>query len=181
MHHIKGVGCPQCNNTFLYNFKELANTAHGGKYDYSLVNYKNNYTSIKIVCSVHGVFRQLPKNHLNRKNSCPHCQESRGEKEIANILSNKGIFFERQKTFEKCRNKYPLPFDFYLPEINMCIEYDGIQHFIANSFFGDEDGLSYTQRNDDIKTKFCLENNIGLIRIRYDEDVEDKMFELITI
>jgi len=46
------------------------------------------------------------------------------------------IEYIKQKRFEKCRNKLPLPFDFYLPNENICIEYDGIQHFKPIDYFG---------------------------------------------
>ena len=77
--------------------------------------------------------------------------------------------------FNDCRNKLPLPFDFYSPEYNTCIEYDGELHFISKEYFGGDENLKETQKRDEIKTFYCNENNIKLIRIKYDENVFEKM------
>lgn len=53
-------------------FIEEANIIHNFKYDYSLVNYKNSKTKIKIICSKHGIFEQTPGSHLNGR-GCPAC------------------------------------------------------------------------------------------------------------
>lgn len=54
------------------NFKDKAYSIHGNKYDYSLIDYKNNSTKIKIMCIKHGMFLQSPNNHLKGQN-CPKC------------------------------------------------------------------------------------------------------------
>lgn len=47
-------------NDFISNrFREI----HGNKYDYSLVEYVNNFTNVKIICKIHGEFLQAPANH----------------------------------------------------------------------------------------------------------------------
>ena len=56
-------------------FIDKAKLIHGDKYDYSLVEYKNNYTKVKIICPVHGVFEQTPKDHL-RGQGCKLCFNS---------------------------------------------------------------------------------------------------------
>ena len=66
-------------------------------------------------------------------------------------------------------------FDFYLPDYNLCIEYDGEQHFKPLKHFGGEKDLTERQENDKIKTNYCLENKISLLRIRYDEDIEQAL------
>lgn len=52
-------------------FIEDARKIHGNKYDYSLVNYVDIHTKVKILCKIHGLFEQLPNNHL--KSNCPSC------------------------------------------------------------------------------------------------------------
>ncbi|MCK9477771.1 MAG: hypothetical protein M0R46_17800 [Candidatus Muirbacterium halophilum] len=66
--HLRGIGCPSCSsckklntNTFIGKSKEI----HGNKYDYSLVEYKNSHTKVKIICDLHGIFEQKPYTHLN--------------------------------------------------------------------------------------------------------------------
>lgn len=68
-----------------------------------------------------------------------------------------------------------LYFDFYLPDFNFCIEYDGIQHFIVNKWFGGIKGFDELKIRDDIKTTFCKENDINLLRISYKENIEEKL------
>jgi very-short-patch-repair endonuclease len=96
---------------------------------------------------------------------------SRGEIIIQNYLMDHNIKYENQKKFKDCKNIFPLPFDFYLPDYNMCIEFDGEQHFkqIHNWRF------EQTLKNDIIKTNFCKNNNIDLLRIKYDENIIDRL------
>ena len=60
-----------------------------------------------------------------------------------------------------------LPFDFYLPNHNICIEYDGIQHTQCSDFFGGVESFKKIIKNDTIKNRFCYDNNITLIRINH--------------
>jgi very-short-patch-repair endonuclease len=62
-----------------------------------------------------------------------------------------------------------LKFDFYLPNYNLCIEYDGRQHFEPIDFFGGEKNFEIIKKRDKIKNEYCLNNNIHLIRIPYNE------------
>lgn len=76
-------------------------------------------------------------------------------------------------------------FDLFIPRYNLAIEYDGEQHYKpVNYGGGDEEAklhFEYTQRNDNIKNQYCLDNNITLIRIpfwkkdQYKEEI-DKIF-----
>lgn len=97
--HIHGRGCPKCAiNTIqaktsmgLNDFVKLANIVHGGKYDYSLVDYRNGHTKVKIICPVHGVFEQRPHGHL-QKRGCEDC-------------GNESKFnFQRQAYIDHCNN-----------------------------------------------------------------------------
>ena len=54
-------------------------------------------------------------------------------------------------------------FDFYLPDKNILIEYDGSQHFDKTSKFYSKDLI----QTDKIKNEYCSKNNIHLIRIPY--------------
>ena len=100
---------------------------------------------------------------------CPKCSESKGEKRITEILDKYNILYKRQKRFKDCKNKLPLPFDFYLPTYNTCIEYQGQQHYksINSAHYTDEETLKNTQYHDTIKKQYCEDNNIKLIIIPY--------------
>ena len=105
---------------------------------------------------------------LFRKYSCGCIQGSAGEQRIHHHLFNRNIKFEREKTFNNCLNpntNMHLRFDFYLPDYNCCIEYDGEQHFKESSMCGDS--LEDRQIRDQIKTQYCKDNGIKLIRIPY--------------
>lgn len=60
---------------------------------------------------------------------CPQRKSSRGEKFIATVLEEKNILYEREKTFEGLSYKLPLQFNFYIPSYNLCIEFNGSQHY----------------------------------------------------
>ena len=96
------------------------------------------------------------------------CSNSKGENIIKNILDDNKILYKEQKTFDdlKASSGVYFKFDFYLPEYNCCIEYDGIQHFEVWGW-QTEEGLKKTQERDKIKDKYCKDNNIKLVRIPY--------------
>ena len=74
-HITKKQGCSLCSKPSKLT-KELfinkANDVHEYKYDYSEVEYKNGHTKIRIICKDHGIFEQLPTNHLQGQ-KCPIC------------------------------------------------------------------------------------------------------------
>lgn len=111
--------------------------------------------------------------------SCGCNKESLGETKIKNILQNCKINFIQEYKFQNCKNIQPLPFDFYLPDYNTCIEYDGKQHFEEISFGQHSEGLEQRQYNDNIKNQYCIKHNIHLIRIPYwDYDVINQQYIL---
>lgn len=66
--HKNGSGCPLCSGNKKSNndnFIKKSIIKHNNKYDYSLINYKNNRTNVKIICPIHDIFEQTPENHLN--------------------------------------------------------------------------------------------------------------------
>jgi len=182
--HLIGKGCYRCGKKRTSNklkdtvseFIGKSKKVHGDKYDYSLVSYTNNVTKVIIVCPEHGKFVQTPKNH-KKGHGCNICGESKGEKQIKQHLRNEEVNFISQYRFNDCRNELPLPFDFYLPELNICIEYDGIQHYKPVKRFGGIAGHMQTLHNDNIKTNYCENMGIKLIRIKYDEDIDNKLIE----
>jgi len=175
--HIRGHGCKLCRDV-LVAFKRAKTTdqfildaknVHGDKYEYKFVNYVNSKIKVKIICKEHGEFPQSPYNHLNG-DGCPHCvTTSKGELKIKQLLDSREIEYVKEYRFEDCRDKYPLPFDFYIPQFNLCIEYDGKHHFKSIPYFGGDEHLKIVQHRDKIKTNYCRDNNIKLIRIPYTE------------
>lgn len=90
-----------------------------------------------------------------------HSNISRGNEKIKTLLQAANIPFELEKKFETCYDEKPMPFDFYVNG-KYLIEYDGIQHFEETIF-----DYEYTHRHDLMKSAWCKENNIPLIRIPY--------------
>jgi len=178
--HIQGKGCDFCGVISMANFSRKskeefitkAKIIHEDRYDYSLVQYINGRTKVKIICPKHGEFSQRPIDHIGLKNGCPNCKTSKSENKIRSFLENYNIKFTPQHTFNDCRGKKnKLPFDFYLPDYNTCIEYDGEQHFKIIPGWGHQK-LETIQYNDSIKSTYCQSNNINLIRIKFDMDIE---------
>jgi very-short-patch-repair endonuclease len=95
---------------------------------------------------------------------------SNGSKKIENFLINRNIKYTSEKKFHDCKRINFLYFDFYLPEHNICLEYDGIQHYTPIDRFGGKEGLRNQKIRDHIKDNYCEKNNIKLIRIPFWEE-----------
>jgi len=184
--HLSGKGCPKCgvveshikqsHDTVIFINK--SNDIHNFRYDYSDVNYINSHTRVKIICKEHGEFSQLPYLHV-KGIGCPICRSSKIELNVQNILIQKNIKYVKEKRFDQCRNILPLPFDFYLPDHNVCIECDGIQHYKPIEHFGGLDSFNKRVKLDEIKSKFCLNNGIKLVRVHYDNKDLDSLLSFL--
>lgn len=167
-NHLYHKKCSACaleeNRGTKEQFIEKARRIHGNKYDYSKIEYVNSNTPICIVCPEHGEFWQKPHNHLVGK-GCRKCRNSKGEEKITRVLESKSIKFIHD---ENCLDFLgELRPDFYLPDYNLIIEYDGEQHFKPIEIFGGVERFEKTQELDALKTQLCEEHNIKLIRISY--------------
>lgn len=181
-HHLRGSGCPKCGNDVISkkNFINQAKLIHGDFYDYSLVDFVNTKKRIKILCPTHGIFEQIPYHHYNGS-GCPICRESKGEREITKYLNENNIKFIRQYRFSDCKDKRSLPFDFYLPDYNTCIEFDGEQHFKSKTQWAGEAGLLDRQKKDFIKNEYCKQKGIKLIRLINIKEINNKKIDLFKI
>jgi len=169
--HLNGQGCPKCKINYKISrekFIEKAILVHNDKYDYSLVIYLNDSSKVNIVCKEHGIFKQSPNNHLAGA-GCKSCYESKGEKAIKKYLEYKGIKYISQHSFDGCKDKRKLYFDFFLPDYNLLIEYDGEQHYKSIKHYGGDIGFKKRQEYDKIKNIFAKNNNINLLRIKFNE------------
>ena len=171
-NHINGVGCNKCAyDEKKRNKSQLIcelNKIHIFKYNYHITNnYISTKDKIEVVCPEHGKFIQELGVHL-KGSGCTLCKtKSRGEIYIKKILENNKIKFIREKSFEKIESMKRLRFDFWLPELNTIIEYDGKHHFEPIEYFGGNKTFDKVKKNDKIKNLFCLDNNINLLRISY--------------
>ena len=178
--------CRQCK----YN-KHAEKLKHSFDYIYNFIKsegcellsteYKNNGEKLKIKCNKNHTFLMNFRD-FQQGYRCPHCSESKGEKEISKTLNNLKIKYFTQYKFNDCVRIFHLKFDFYLPDYNCCIEFDGIQHFEPTDFAGKGEEWALDRFikciiNDTIKNDYCKKNNINLIRISYKDF--DKIEEII--
>lgn len=105
-----------------------------------------------------------------------HNNISKGNVKISELLDEAGIEYELEKKFATCKDERYLPFDFYVNN-KYLIEYDGEQHFGTKTIFDYE----YTHKHDLLKSKWCKDNKIPLIRIPYTQYenlcIEDLLLE----
>lgn len=143
-------------------------------------------TNLKIICPKCGEeyissFNNIRRNYREGiKNLCSNCLKptSLGEIKISEYLNSKGILFEKEKRFSDCKDKSTLPFDFYLPNNNLIIEFMGRQHYEPISFFGGEEEFKKRKLHDIYKKRYCLENNMRYLAISYrDINKVDKILD----
>ena len=121
---------------------------------------------------------------------------SRGEALISYLLVKKGLKkdedFYTQKWFPRCRDILPLPFDFYLPNYNVAIEYQGEQHFKPVYYYGKnkvdkekaEQYFLKVQKHDKIKREFCEQSDIILLTPDYTmsyKEIEELILDTLGI
>lgn len=109
---------------------------------------------------------------------------SRGERLIENYLKKIHCDYRTQYIDLRCKDKRALPFDFAIfsdDSLFGLIEFDGIQHFEPVDRFGGFEGFEKTLYHDKLKTSFCNNNNIPLLRIPYflEDEVEDMLRDFI--
>lgn len=186
-HTLSGHGCPMCGfrssadirrKTHKKYVEELSGINQNIEV---LEEYINSKTSILHKCKVCEHEWSIDPLHTLRGQGCPVCNQSHGEREISQWLKTYSIHYIPQYKFEDCRDKLELPFDFYIPESNICIEYDGLQHFEPIDLFGGEESLKITRQHDYIKTNYCKENKITLIRIAYNQSVAEELNKFLLI
>ena len=179
--------CPECvkenYNKLEFTTEEFiveCKLAHGeDKYDYSKVEYTGACNKIIVICSKHGEFTQFAADHKNGF-GCVNCSSSRGENAVKLYLESNNIKFEQQKMFDGCIYKSKLRFDFYLPDFNTCIEFQGIQHRKPVMYFGGEIAFKETLARDEIKSDYCKTNYIELICLSDVSEIESKLSKFIV-
>ena len=173
--HLMGR-CPEKVSTrhSTEDFISKAIKVWGDKYDYSLVDYKNALDPVKIL--YRGiVYEQRPTSHLEgmapefRKNEesiirdLMEQSDFKGIREIKDFLRKFKIEFLQKHMLDK------IEFDFYLPSIRVCIEFDGVYHFQPIEELGGLKTYDRVRLEEKIKSDYCEDNYIDLVKIRYDQ------------
>jgi hypothetical protein len=177
-NHVNGQGCPKCaiekrvksklkDKEYFIN---KANYIHCNFYCYDEVNYERARKKVKIICPIHGPFWQSPDNHL-KGCGCPSCQNSQLENKIRRVLTDYDIDFipyysPSWLVAEDGWHKQSI--DFFIPEYNVGIECQGVQHFIEGNTFGSttihpKEFLKMIENRDDRKYNLCKEHGIRMI------------------
>ena len=198
-HSIGFYQCPKCDcENRTKDFVKQSIKTHKDKYDYDMVDFCdrstiikttkldgsfNQYRKVLIGCKKHGHFFQDATSH-KKGTGCPICRESKGELYVNSILESKyGRKYEilrfNDATFKELKGKRNvLPFDFYIPELKVVIEYDGQHHFwpvFGTSEYSRNLNYNKTITNDNLKNDFVKNNHDGirLIRIPYTLEFSD--------
>ena len=183
--HLIGSGCPNCalleqslslrHTTEM--FIEKAKKVHGDRYSYEHTEYVKDNMPVTITCRKHGDFQQIANAHLQGC-GCPRCSISRGEEKVMLCLDKLGINYETQYKINNeslfCENKR-MYLDFFIPSLNVAIEYQGEQHYRPTGFVDNEERFAHQQERDNSVRCYCNEHNIKLIEIPYTEfdNIED--------
>lgn len=178
---LQGSGCPLCtkekhrlslgktHEQYVEELKEINPNI------IPLEKYQNSLTPIKHKCLIDNYEWDVRPSQVLRGFGCPKCSTSKGEKKVEDWLSLHNINFEIQKRFSDCRDIKPLPFDFYLPDYNLCIEYQGKQHYEPVNYFGGLEKFTYQQYHDELKKEYCEEKGISLLCIPYNKNIEEEL------
>lgn len=180
---LRGGGCPKCGiekrslskELVEKEFKDNLNLNETLNKVYQEKDIKgHNIWWAELNCSKHGNF-DIRRDNYRAGQGCPRCKASKGENKIREWLNNHNVCFKEQYKFTDCMNINLLPFDFYIPSLNLVIEYQGEQHYHSIDFFGGSKRLEDQQKRDNIKREYCKNNNIRLLEIPYTEydNIED--------
>ena len=176
----RGCGCDLCkwekggfkNRMNYEDFIQRAEETHGkGTYFYEkdIMTNRDKQGRIKITCPIHGDFWVNMSNFLHGRSGCTKCSMSLLEKEISSFLKEKNILFEQQKSFTWLKNHKNLYIDFFLPQYNIGIECQGLQHFEQIEFFGGEEGFKKRNENDALKKNLCNQHGIKLLYFSHEK------------
>lgn len=146
-----------------------------------VIVYTQYSEPITVQCKVCGHIWDTNGPSLINGHRCPRCIRSKFEIEVSKLLDSWGYDYEFQYIFYDCRDINPLPFDFYLSNYNILIEVDGEGHYkpIPRGSMSKEEAevqLNVVQKHDNIKTQYCIDNDIPLIRVPYWERKNLKYF-----
>ena len=171
---LRGANCPVCSHKrggekirkthadFIRMVQDINPTV------VVLGEYELGKKPVLCKCGICGnEWETMPVNITQKGSGCPKCKFSKGERTISEYLDLHNIEYISQKRFSDCKDIYALPFDFYIPSLNLCIEYDGGLHYRSVDYFGGDDYFEKVRRHDEIKTKYCESKPIKLLRISY--------------
>lgn len=176
--------CPHCAKNAKLSIDIIKERMMNEDYTLLSTEYINAQEDLIVMCN-HNHIYQTNWNRFQNGKRCPYCYNenkmSKGMKKIIDYLNCHNIDFILEYRIDDCRSTYPLPFDIYLTQQDILIEFDGQQHFMALEHWGGIDGLIERKIHDTMKNYYCQQNNLNLIRIAYYElnEIEQILEELL--
>ena len=179
--HLNGHECAKCTHPHIYGRTRdelLAEfySIHQNLYSYpDLPERCNEHHKIKISCPKHGMFKQTVKYHL-KGGGCPICCNSKHANALAANMNEENISFEREKAFSwlrRFRRGNGMRLDFYLPDYNVGIEYQGAMHFGIhknNKYSMTKEDYEDLFERDRVKYKLCKEHGIRILYFCYNKE-----------
>ena len=181
----RGHGCPNCkalkdrlsHKEFIERMKDI------NPFVKIIGEYKTALIPLEVKCLVCGKIFKTKPTGLLKKTGCPYCNLSKGERDVAIFLDKNNIEYVQQKKY--CDliglGGGNLSYDFYLPNYNLLIEYQGRQHREQVKGFVEGKLFDYVKEHDYRKKKYAKEHNIKLLEIWYDEDIEQKIIKTLNL
>lgn len=161
-------GCPSCAG------KKFSKKTYESKLPKDIIllddEYKGSLFKHKHKClNCENIWETKPNYILHMNTGCPSCSSSKGEKKISEYLNKIGLSFQKEYSVKIGGKSFR--YDFYIPVIDLLIEYDGVQHFEPIEYFGGQKHFDKIIESDEIKDKWASENNKTLLRISYLDDI----------
>jgi hypothetical protein len=173
-------GCPACDvdrkrlratslTMSTSDFIERSRLLYGDTLSYEKTTYSKSYSPVMLTCTIHGEFKVARAEKHLMGQGCPSCKEfgSTGVRLIVRVLVEEGVQYQREYKFDECKSDVTnrkLPFDFYLPNHHILIEFDGEQHTKESPLFHPGQRFLRMKKHDQIKTEFARGCNIPLYR-----------------
>lgn len=175
---LSGTRCPYCSGRMGktdVQFKQEVYDLVRDEYTF-LDTYVDSKTKIRVKHNKCGnTYEVRPSDFISHNTRCPYCNSSKGEDIITRILNNLNIHYEPQKTFDDLVDKTNLSYDFFIPNQNILIEYQGVQHYEPIDIFGGDERLKYQQKHDRMKADYAKSHNYNLIAVPYTQDTFSKI------
>lgn len=137
---------------------------------YSLIGeYTGMQNKVLMRHDICGFIWEIKPNNLENGKGCPKCNRkvSKGEQRIIEWLKNHNINYVAQKKMDI--EGHHLSFDFYLPEQDLYIEYNGEQHYNPVAFFGGEEKFKKQVEYDNLKKNFLRDKLLIISYLDFDK------------
>lgn len=163
----QGNRCPECQGIKKLTYQQIQKIFTDEEYTLLTleIDYKNTASKVIFICPQKHTHNIVVRDFI-QGNRCGICKNSKGEEKVRITLNKLKCNFIQEKKFDDCKIKKHLPFDFFVND-QFLIEYDGEIHFKAVDYYKGSIGLAKRHKSDKIKTNYCKQNNIPLLRIAY--------------